>query len=697
MVTQEVVAQAMDDATRQAFEEEKRKNASSNKAIQATSTNTLGTDKPTVSTANTISTTNAELPTDSNVLGLEDDFDVFPNEGIFNGVYDDKDVGAEADFNNMDNTIDVSPIPTLRIHKVHPKDQILGDPKSAVQTRRKIQKASTVQQALVSYIHKQNRTNHKDHQKCLLACFLSQEEPKNITQALQNESWVEAMQEEWLQFKLQKVWELVDLPYGKKEEGIDYDEVFAPVARIKAIRLFLAFASYMGFTVYQMDVKSVFLYGTIGEEVYVHQPPSFVDLAHPNKVYKVIKALYGLHQAPRAWYETLSSFLLENGFRRVTPKASHLNAVKRIFRYLKHQPKLGLWYPMDSPFEPEAFSNSDYGGASLDRKSTTDALVQGRQGQQFYFLYRLRATYGAELFLTMEMLFGLGKKMLLGLVLEAIIGLAKTNWCCQVNLVLPGKFGAAMQKFVLFVTVTTFLEHLPVPKQSMNVMQINATVDSKTVVHSTEASIERKLMGMKRDQVQTPHDSPLLGGHTTNRAEGALNLHKLSILCTNLSNRVLALESIKDAQDAEISALKIRIKKLGKKYHGIEYMETEEAVDKGRQSGETEEVKLTDDTEVVEDKGSDKEKLPGRNYDEERKKLRKKEESIKDVIDSSRHERSILTLKPLLIIDPKDKGKGVLKELPVKKVKRSDLDADQLILKKEGPIAEMERGEREER
>ncbi|GKD74301.1 putative ribonuclease H-like domain-containing protein, partial [Tanacetum coccineum] len=122
------------------------------------------------------------------------------------------------------------------------------------------------------------------------------------------------MQEELLQFKLQKVWVLVDFPYGKKvtstkwvfrnkrdersivvknkvrlvaqgfgqEEGIDYDEVFAPVARIEAIRLFLAFASYMGFTVYQMDVKSAFLYGTIEEEVYVHQPLGFVDLAHPN-------------------------------------------------------------------------------------------------------------------------------------------------------------------------------------------------------------------------------------------------------------------------------------------------------------------------------------------------------------------------------------------------------------------------------
>nr|GEX89664.1 putative ribonuclease H-like domain-containing protein [Tanacetum cinerariifolium] len=100
-----------------------------------------------------------------------------------------------------------------------------------------------------------------------------------------------------------------------QEEGIDYEEVFAPVARIEAIRLFLAYASFMGFLVYQMDVKSAFLYGTIKEEVYV---PGFEDLENPNKVYKVVKALYELHQAPRAWYETLATYLLENGFQRGT-------------------------------------------------------------------------------------------------------------------------------------------------------------------------------------------------------------------------------------------------------------------------------------------------------------------------------------------------------------------------------------------
>nr|GEW41927.1 putative ribonuclease H-like domain-containing protein [Tanacetum cinerariifolium] len=162
---------------------------------------------------------------------------------------------------------------------------------------------------LLTFINKQKRTNHKDFQNCLFAYFLSQMEPKKVTHALDDEIWVEAMQEELLEFKLLNVWTLVDLPHGKKairtkwvfrnkrdqrgivirnksrlvaqghrhEEGIDYDEVFAPVVRIEEIRLFLAYASFMDFTVYQMNVKSPFLYGTIEEEVYVSQPSGFVD------------------------------------------------------------------------------------------------------------------------------------------------------------------------------------------------------------------------------------------------------------------------------------------------------------------------------------------------------------------------------------------------------------------------------------
>ncbi|GJX40143.1 putative ribonuclease H-like domain-containing protein [Tanacetum coccineum] len=480
---------------------------------------------------------------DSEIPPLED---IYQNssDGIFTtSSYDDE--GAVADFTNLETVVNVSPIPTSRIISSHPSALILGDPTLAVQTRSKVNKSSGAH-AFVSYVQKQRRNNHKDFQHCLFACFLSQNEPKKISEALEDESWVDAMQEELLQFKIQKVWILVDLPFGKKaigtkwvyrnkkdergvvvrnkarlvaqghrqEEGIDYDEVFALVARIEAIRIFLAFASYMGFIVYQMDVKSAFLYGKIDEEVYVSQPPGFLDPKYPQKVYKVVKALYGLHQAPRAWYATLSTFLLKNGYRRgtidktlfikkdkhdiilvqvyvddiifgstkkswcdefealmkskfqmssmgeltfflglqvkqkedgifisqdkyvaeilkkfdfanvktastpietqkplvedeeasdvdvhlyrsmigslmylttsrpdimfavcacsrfqVTPKSSHLSAVKS--RYLKGKPKLGLWYPRVSSFDLESYSDSDYAGANLDRKSTT--------------------------------------------------------------------------------------------------------------------------------------------------------------------------------------------------------------------------------------------------------------------------------------------------------------------------------------
>ncbi|GJZ39743.1 putative ribonuclease H-like domain-containing protein [Tanacetum coccineum] len=232
-----------------------------------------------------------ELPFDLNMLALED-------YSIFDFSIDDENVGAEADMNNLDTTIQVSPILTTRIHKDHHLDQVIGDLQSATQTRN--MSKNLEEYGFVSTI--QQRTNHKDLQNCLFACFLSQEEPK----------------------KLQEVWTLVDLPNEKRvigskwvfknkkdergivirnkarlvaqgytqEEGIDYDEVFAPVARIKAVRLFLAYASFKDFVVYQMDVKSAFLYGNIKEEVYVCQPPGFEDPDFPDKVYKVKKTLY---------------------------------------------------------------------------------------------------------------------------------------------------------------------------------------------------------------------------------------------------------------------------------------------------------------------------------------------------------------------------------------------------------------------
>ncbi|GKE23747.1 putative ribonuclease H-like domain-containing protein [Tanacetum coccineum] len=161
----------------------------------------------------------------------------------------------------------------------------------------------------------QQRTNHKDLQNCLFAFFLSQEEPIRVIHALKNPSWIEAIQEELLQFKLQEVWTLKDLPNGKRAIGSKW--VFKNKKDEKGIMIrnkerLVA----QGFCGVSNGCKSAFLYGKIEEKVYVCQPPGFEDPDFPDIVYKVIKALYGLHQALQAWYETLSTYLLDNGFQR---------------------------------------------------------------------------------------------------------------------------------------------------------------------------------------------------------------------------------------------------------------------------------------------------------------------------------------------------------------------------------------------
>ncbi|KAJ9566512.1 hypothetical protein OSB04_002478 [Centaurea solstitialis] len=399
--------------------------------------------------------------------------------------------------------------PALRWTKDHPINQVLGNPSSGIKTRR------------------------QSGNVCLYVNFISENEPKEIDDALRDPAWVSAMQEELAEFIRNNVWLLVPRPrkrtiIGSKwifrnkldeigtiirnkarlvaqgyrqEEGIDYDETFAPVARLEAIRLFLAFAAHMNFKVYQMDIKNAFLNGKLNEEVYVAQPPGFVDPKFPDHVYKLNKALYGLkvktgssclidstlflkkypkhillvqiyvddiifgstnpklcekfellmkseykmsmmgeltfflglqikqsekgifinqgkyvHEMLKKFDLTsctpmktpmapplsldkdskgkpvdvtlyrgmIGSLLYLTASRpdimystclcaryQAEPKESHLTAVKRIFRYLKGTPNLGLWYSKDSGFDLTAYSDSDFAGCKIDRKSTT--------------------------------------------------------------------------------------------------------------------------------------------------------------------------------------------------------------------------------------------------------------------------------------------------------------------------------------
>nr|GEX80807.1 hypothetical protein [Tanacetum cinerariifolium] len=182
-----------------------------------------------------------------------------------------------------------------------------------------------------------------------------------------------------------------------QEEGIDYEEVFAPVARIEDIRLFLDYATFMGFMVYQMDVKSAFLYGTIEEEVYVSRIKYVAEILRKFRLTDrksastpidtekpLLKDLNGENVDVHIYKSMIGSLMYLNSSRpdimfavyacahfQVTPKASHLHAVKRIFRYLKGMPHLVLWYLKDSPFDLVSYSNSDYAGVGLDRKSKT--------------------------------------------------------------------------------------------------------------------------------------------------------------------------------------------------------------------------------------------------------------------------------------------------------------------------------------
>ncbi|XP_063942736.1 uncharacterized protein LOC135150383 [Daucus carota subsp. sativus] len=266
-------------------------------------------------------------------------------DGIENVIrqFENLDVGISPPNNPLELLNQDEELPKeIPIIRSHPLDNVLGDLSKGVQTRSQVQ----------------NVVNHLS--------FLSQIEPKIAKEALLDEDWISAMQDELNQFTRSKVWELVPKPedtsiIGTKwvfrnkldengtvvrnkarlvaqgytqMEGIDFDETYTPLARIESILMLLAFACHKGFKVYQMDVKSAFLNGILEEEVYVKQPPCFEDSVNPEYVYKLYKALYGSKQAPRAWYERLSKFLLDNNFKMGTADKTLFTRQEKMIYYL---------------------------------------------------------------------------------------------------------------------------------------------------------------------------------------------------------------------------------------------------------------------------------------------------------------------------------------------------------------------------
>ncbi|GJR64828.1 putative ribonuclease H-like domain-containing protein [Tanacetum coccineum] len=467
-------------------------------------------------------------------------------------------------------------------------------------------------------------------------CNSPYQEPTKIAQALDDESWVKAMQEELLQNKkdergivIRNKTRLV-AQGNKQKEGIDYDE---------------------------MNVKSAFLYGTIDEEVYVSQPLGFVDPEFPDKVYKVEKALYGLHQAPRAWYETLSTYLLDNGFYRgqidktihkktnnaqkdkyvgeilkkfgfssirtastpmetnkaltkdedgedvdvhlyrfqVPPKVSHLNAVKRIFRYLKGRPNLGLWYPKDSPFILEAFSDSDYAGASLDRKSTTGAeyiVASHCCGQVLYGYNFMQTKIHVDNESAICVVKNPGRLIVYkcsGLYTSAIwieVGM-DYNWKTKKDTQLsqtsiPQDLGANedvhkeggdnVERAITTAASLDAAHDIPgaktpwvAPSQTRSERVLEKPNEPPLLEGHTSGSGEGRMEHQFEltDNVPiTSYDSPLLGDNTPGSDKGRLKLQELMTMCTKLSKQVLDLEKEKDAQAVEILRLKKRVKRF---------------------------------------------------------------------------------------------------------------------------------------
>nr|GEV83672.1 uncharacterized mitochondrial protein AtMg00810-like [Tanacetum cinerariifolium] len=554
---------------------------------------------------------------------------------------------VEIDISNLSITYHVPMTLNTRINKDHSLDNVIEDMQFGVQTRRMT--VTTDEQGFISAIYEEK--THVDLHTCLFACFLSQEEPKRITNALKDPAWVEAMQEELMQFHLQKVWTLVDMPRGESMCLSDFPDCLRPFKT-------LCFVNYALILRQDYDITSSlrrgalqFLYGKIEEEVYVCQPPGFEDPDYPDKAYKVEKALYGMHQAPRACQdkyldEILRKFKYEDvkptrtltdkekdllkysdgddvdvylyksmigsltyltssrpdimfdvctcAKFQVTPKVLHLHAVKRIFRYLKGHPKLGLWYPKDSSFDLVAYTDSDYASASLDRKSTSEGcqILGSRLISWPCKKQTMVATSTIEdEYVAAASCCGVYHHIWLSLILdkkmikdELSTGFDKHNMVA---------FLQKPQGSEDFHKIVDFLKASHIRKTGIRTGRMGIRISQSNVPSSAideaitkemhdrlrRATTTASSLAVEDSPVQArperlsnlPNEPPLEEGNTSRRGEGSMQYLELMEICTKLSEKVTSLEneltSIKAVYNKALITLTKRgrmIKKLDK-------------------------------------------------------------------------------------------------------------------------------------
>nr|GEW93303.1 putative ribonuclease H-like domain-containing protein [Tanacetum cinerariifolium] len=623
--------------------------------------------------------------------------------------------------------------------------------------------------------------------------------------------------------KIHKVWILVNLPFGKKairtkcvyrnkkdergvvvrnkarlvaqghkqEEGIYYDEVFAPVARIKAIRIFLAFASYMGFIVYQMDVKSAFLYRKTDEEVYVSQPPGFIDSKFLNKVYKVVKTRYGLHQAPRAWYATLSTFLVQSGYRRgLIHKTLFIKKDKKdimlvqvyvddiIFGSIKKS-----WCDEFEDLMKNRFQMSSIGELTfflrLQVKQKEDGIFISQDKyvavilKKFDFLrvktastpiqtkkplvkdeeaadvdvHLYRSMIGTLMYLTSsrpDIMYAICACSRFQVTL-------KTSHLQAVKRIFRRLISWQCKKQTIVATLTIKVEYVAAASYrgqvlwiqnqmldyGFNFMNTKIYIDNESTICIVKNPVfhsKTKHIEIRHHFIQDAYEKKLLqvlkihiddNGRTRLRCSrvivqfvelfsrlDVIALGRTRLRCSRVIVQFVELLSrldvialtVKDAQAKEILTLKARIKKLEKRYEDMEYIDTEEVLNEKRQSTvDTDRPDVStarpDDDTARPDVSTARQELSTAGpttppttiiiFDNEEMTLadtlimlkddKAKGVAFKDSEDTDRSARSILTLKPLPTIDPKDKGKGVLEEPEsAKKMTKSDFDAAQI-------------------
>nr|GEU30291.1 hypothetical protein [Tanacetum cinerariifolium] len=462
------------------------------------STNNVNSISLTVNAAGT-NRVNAvgELLFDPDMPALED-------IGTFDFLNEDEDDDAVAGMSNLDTTIQVSPTPTIRIHKDHPLDQVIKDLQSATQTRNMTKNLK--EHRFISTI--QQRTNNKDLQSCLSASFLSQGKPKKALNGFLG------IKDERGIIRRNKA-RLVTQGHTQ-EEGIDYDEVFASIARIEVIRLFLAYASFKDFMVYQMDVKRY----------------------------------------------------------QVNPKVSYFHAVKKIFRYLKGQPKLGLWYPKDPPFDLVAYNDNDYAGASLDKKSTTgdgkEIIITEssvRKDLRLTDEEGVACLPNSTIFENLKLI-----GMLMGEGSTLPTDPQHTPTILQSSSSQPQK----TQKPRKLKRKNT---QVPRPSSSTKNVTDEAVhkdcgdrlVRAATTAFSLEAEQDSRNIDKTQSKAtlnEANSSKTTLGGgprgNTLQSDKDRMKLNELMELCTNLQSRVLDLEKTKTTQALKITSLKRRVKKLEK-------------------------------------------------------------------------------------------------------------------------------------